>query len=64
LNNIFNIYIRQWRSFLWKEILSQQGIRHFKILQSIYFAHDVGTISSYSNSGDPFVQIDIIVLGI
>jgi len=24
---------------LWKEILSQQRIRHFKILQSIYFAY-------------------------
>jgi len=34
---------------LWKEILSQQRIRHFKILQSIYFAYDVGIISSYSN---------------
>ena len=34
---------------LWKEILSQQRIRHFKILQSIYFACDVGIISSYSN---------------
>ena len=33
---------------LWKEILSQQRIRHFKILQSIYFAYDVGIISSYS----------------
>jgi len=34
---------------LWKEILSQQRIRHFKILQSIYFAYDVSIISSYSN---------------
>jgi len=34
---------------LWKEILSQQRIRHFKILQSIHFAHDEGSISSYSN---------------
>ena len=34
---------------LWKEILSQQRIRHFKILQSIYFAYDVGIISCYSN---------------
>ena len=34
---------------LWKEILSQQRIRHFEILQSIYFAYDVGIISSYSN---------------
>jgi len=34
---------------LWKEILSQQRIRHFKILQSIYFACNVGIISSYSN---------------
>ena len=34
---------------LWKEILSQERIRHFKILQSIYFAYDVGIISYYSN---------------
>jgi len=34
---------------LWKEILSQQRIRHFKILQSIYFAYDVVVIRSYSN---------------
>ena len=34
---------------LWKDILSQQRIRHLKILQSIYFAYDVGIISSYSN---------------
>jgi len=34
---------------LWKEILSQLRTRHFKILQSIYFAYDVGIISSYSN---------------
>jgi len=34
---------------LWKEILSQQRIRHFKILQSINFAYDVGIITSYSN---------------
>jgi len=34
---------------LWKEIVSQQRIRHFKILQSIYFAYEVGVISSYSN---------------
>jgi len=33
---------------LWKEILSLQRIRHFKNLQSIYFAYDVGIISSYS----------------
>jgi len=33
----------------WIEILSQQRIRHFKILQSIYFAYDVGIISSYSD---------------
>jgi len=26
---------------LWKEILSQQRIRHLKILQSIYFAYDI-----------------------
>jgi len=30
-------------SCLWKEILSQQRIRHFKILQSIYFADDVAS---------------------
>ena len=35
---------------LWKEILSQQRIRHFKILQSRYFAYDVRIISSYSNN--------------
>jgi len=34
---------------LWKEIFSQQRIRDFKILQGIYFAYDVGIISSYSN---------------
>jgi len=34
---------------LWKDILSQQRIRHFKILQSVYFAYDVGIISFYSN---------------
>jgi len=34
---------------LWKEILSKQRIRHFKIVQSIYFAYDAGIISSYSN---------------
>jgi len=34
---------------LWKEILPQKRIRHYKILQSIYFAYDVGIISSYSN---------------
>jgi len=34
---------------LWKEILSQQRIRHFKILQSISFAYDVGITNSYSN---------------
>ena len=34
---------------LWKEILSQQRIRHFKILQSVYFAYDVGMLNSYSN---------------
>ena len=31
---------------LWKEVLSQQRIRHIKILQSIYFAYNVGIISS------------------
>jgi len=30
-----------------KEVLSQLRIRHFKILQSIYFAYEVGIISSY-----------------
>jgi len=34
---------------LWKEIHSQQRIRHFKILQSMYFAFDVGITSSYLN---------------
>jgi len=34
---------------LWKEILSQQTIRHFKISQSIYLAYDVDIIGSYSN---------------
>jgi len=34
---------------LWKVVLSQQRIRHLKILQSVYFAYDVGIISSYSN---------------
>ena len=33
---------------LWKKILSQPRIKRFKILQSIYFAHDVGITSSYS----------------
>ena len=32
-----------------KSQISQQRIRHSKILQSIYFAYDVGIISSYSN---------------
>jgi len=36
--------------WLWNEILSQQRIKHFKILQSIYFAYEVGIISSYSNT--------------
>ena len=31
---------------MWKEVLSQQRIRQFKILQSMYFAYDVGIISS------------------
>jgi len=47
------VYILQARHHLnpclWKEVFSQQRIRHFKILQSIYFAYDVGIISSYSN---------------
>jgi len=38
--------IRHCTMCLWKEILSQQRIRHFKILQSIYFAYNVGIISS------------------
>jgi len=38
-----------FRWCLWKEILPQQRIKHFKILQSIYFAYDVGIITSYSN---------------
>ena len=37
------------RGCLWNEILSQQRIRHFMILQSTYFANDVGIISSKSN---------------
>jgi len=36
------------RQCLWKQILSQKRIRHFKILQSIYCAYDVRIISSYS----------------
>jgi len=39
----------EWVCCLWKEILSQQRIRHYKILQSTYFAYDVGIISSYSS---------------
>jgi len=31
---------------LWKKIFCQQRITHFKILQSIYCAYDVGIISS------------------
>ena len=43
-------WLRHWcQPCLWKDILFQQIIRHFKILQSIYFAYDVGVISSYSN---------------
>jgi len=34
---------------LWKEMLSQQRIRHVKILHNIHFAYDVGIISSCSN---------------
>ena len=45
---------------LWKEILSQQRIRHFKILQSIYFAYDVGISSSYSNRIVGFISLEII----
>jgi len=30
-------------------MLSQERIKHFNIIQSIYFAYDVGIISSYSN---------------
>jgi len=36
------------KTCLSKEILSQQK-SHTKILQSIYFAYEVGIISSYSN---------------
>jgi len=36
-------------SSLSEGILSQQKIRHFKILQSMYFVYEVGIISSYSN---------------
>jgi len=38
-------YKRMVKSSPWKEILSQQRIRHFKIL---HFAYDVGIISYYS----------------
>jgi len=38
-----------YRGCLAKQNLSQQRIRHFKILQSIYFVYEVGVIRSYSN---------------
>jgi len=41
---------------LWKEILSQQRIRHFKIVQSMYFVYDVG-VSSYSNFSSVPIKI-------
>ena len=44
-----DIYMALVEHSLWKEILSQQRIKHCKILQSTYFAYDVGIISSYSN---------------
>jgi len=34
----------QAKHCLWKEILSQQSNRHFKILQGIYFTYDAGII--------------------
>jgi len=37
------------RFCLWKEILSQHRIRHYKTLQRIGFAYKAGIISSYSN---------------
>jgi len=46
---------------LWKEVLSQQRIRHFKILQSIYFAHDVGISSSYFKTA-ALIQIENIFI--
>ena len=42
----FKFEIGNYVHCLWKAILSQQRIRHFKILQSIYFACDVGITSS------------------
>jgi len=44
-----DIYMAPVEHSLWEEILSQQRIKHCKILQSTYFAYDVGIISSYSN---------------
>jgi len=44
-----HIYMALIEHSLWKEILSQQRIKHSKILQSVYFAYDVGIISPYSN---------------
>ena len=51
IGNRFNITLRivsrtTCKRSLWKEVLSQQKIRHFEILLSIYFAYDVGIISS------------------
>jgi len=44
-----HIYMALIEHSVWKEILSQQRIKHSKILQSVYFAYDVGIISPYSN---------------
>jgi len=47
---------------LWKEILSQQRIKHFKILQSIYFAYDVLEINRQINDLTLVVQTEPIAL--
>jgi len=46
LRSMLKLRSTVYEQCLWKEILFQQRIRHFKILQSIYFAYDVGIISS------------------
>jgi len=48
IRKFLNVEIILFRC-LWREVFSQQRIRHFKILQSIYFAYEEGIISSYSN---------------
>jgi len=55
-SHMFNLISYVAKICLWKEVLSQQRIRHFKILQSIYFAYDVGIISSYSKQN--LIQIE------